>query len=263
MNIRACVFLDIDGTLLDSNYKSTFDELTADIHAQEARGYLFGCNSNRAREDILPVLEKFQINGPAIAENGCYFFTQQETTPVLLAPVEPIRPLLETALQQACNALKTSFIYGDTVALESRSLQEKKIIYVVNKFRLYTASIHVFFEQKRNLEAAQKLCEVLRPLMPLYDISVSSVFCNVLVSPKNINKASGLNALKTKLGNVPMIGVGDDAADIPLRPFLKKLFAVANAESDLKNIADYVSTEPYTKGVADIINHLDDLIEPR
>ena len=69
MNSRKLIFLDIDGTLLDSSYASNDENLSEIIKKlQDSGKYVFGLNSNRSIEDMLPIARDFSINGPLIGE---------------------------------------------------------------------------------------------------------------------------------------------------------------------------------------------------
>jgi len=62
MSTAPLIFLDIDGALLDARYMSNDPDLTLYItQLQTEKEYVFGLNSNRSLEDILPIAKAFAI----------------------------------------------------------------------------------------------------------------------------------------------------------------------------------------------------------
>jgi hydroxymethylpyrimidine pyrophosphatase-like HAD family hydrolase len=261
---RAVVFFDIDGTLLDRRYQPNSDRLPVLVQELEARGVTFGCNSNRSAHDLIPILKHFHLCGPAVAENGCFVFSLRERTPQPLARVPPLRPTLEPLLE--CIARKRGAVcaWRDTVAMHVEEYERTPLAYVANTYRQCTGSIHVLRDGQRSREEANVLAEELRKGFArssvVVAISVSETFFNVLISPFGVDKASALRALRGRYPGVPFLGVGDSAADLTLADELDVFFAVANAEPAVKEKAVAVASTPYTQGVEELMERLDDWV---
>lgn len=89
----------------------------------------------------------------------------------------------------------------------------------------------------------------------LFNINRSS--CSVDITPKGVDKASGIKMLSEKTGIQPeeMLGIGDSYNDVA---FLKKVgisSCPANGVDPVKAMVDYVSTKKHIDGVLDIIGH--------
>lgn len=259
-NPKAIVFLDIDGTLLDSQYRPNSETLPLLIDALDSRGVLFGCNSNRSSHDLIPVLRQFHIRGPVISENGCFVFSLSEPEPRILGDVVLLRPLIEPILKQIAAENGALLAWEDTVGLSQGGHRDAPLEYIANKYRQFTASIHVLKNGERNFEEASRLAEVLKNRLSKagsFSVSTSNVFCNVLVSPAEINKATALRALRLSFPETVFIGIGDDVADLPLIPELDAFLAVGNAESEVKRRSSEVAQAFYTLGVEELLLKLD------
>lgn len=77
------------------------------------------------------------------------------------------------------------------------------------------------------------------------------------ITPKGIDKGTGLNALAERLGlgRDEILGIGDSHNDIPMTERVGRFAVPANAIPDLRERADYVSPHSHGRGVVDILRH--------
>ena len=60
------ITLDVDGTLLDNNYRSNSPTINSVIEQLTREGNIFVINSNRSLEDMQSVARTFDLHGPLI-----------------------------------------------------------------------------------------------------------------------------------------------------------------------------------------------------
>ena len=257
MRWHTLVFIDVDGTLLRHDYTATSDRVPELIQTLAKRGYLFCLNSNRSSQDLLPIAKQFGINGPLIAENGVYWLWRGKRH-MFGEGTRPIRPILRAALSAAAQTAGAKVIFADTTHYPWQKLSRTKLAWVANRFRDWTGSIHVRHYGHHDVRGARALARLLnRSLANQYDIRVSPIFTNVLVTPRGCDKGRALAIFMRK--NFPgsrVIMIGDDAADVTTRRVVDGLYAVANAEPLVKRQADYIARLPYTRGVVEILRSL-------
>lgn len=256
MTRRTLIFLDIDGTLLKPNYKPNSQKIFDTISRMSKLGFLFCLNSNRAWEDLVPLIKQFKINGPVIGEHGAFFTFNKRKQRLTKNPLPST--LIPHALQQLSAPLQAKIITTDTVNFPWTKLQETPLAWVMNKYRKYTASIHVRVRGKKNLKAAKQLAQLLRKKLPAtYTIEVSPIFCNVLVNPKDCDKGTGLLKLKnTFFPKEKFIMIGDDNTDLNTLNIVDSFYAVGNATPKLKRISLFTATKHYTQGAQEILEHI-------
>jgi HAD superfamily hydrolase (TIGR01484 family) len=251
------IFLDIDGTLLTPRYKPNSKLVPYYINKLSKKGCLFCINSNRSKEDLVTVIETFGINGPAIGEGAAFFIFKNRQYPIFSQA--PITRTIFQALLSASEALPAKIITADTVHFSWRTLASEPRAWVVNKYRKYTASIHVRTHGKPDLLQARKLARLLKTRIPSrYQIQVSSTFCNVLIHPSETDKGKALTYMRRHyFPNAHIVMIGDDAADLSAKKAADSFYAVGNAETKLKKNAAFVAKSQYTKGVVEILKHID------
>lgn len=260
MKNKVIIFLDIDGTLLDELYKPNSQRLPTLIKKRQKQGFEFGINSNRSLEDLAPIAESFRLNGPIIAENGCFEFTLKKQIPTLLANVNHIKPILDKILVQIARKNKAEIIWTDTVNFGKKEAIKCEIVYAVNKFRLYTASIHVWkngVRSKKEADILAKKISAYPQITAKYNIEVTKSFFNIIITPKDVTKLTGLRAIKSRFPKTKFIGIGNGVEDLKLAVELDYFFTVENADKATKKGALYVSKFPYTLGVEDIVENID------
>jgi 5-amino-6-(5-phospho-D-ribitylamino)uracil phosphatase len=81
---------------------------------------------------------------------------------------------------------------------------------------------------------------------------------NIEVNPKGVNKASGLQVICDSIGILPdqIAAMGDSLNDIPMLKWAGLGIAMGNAQEEVKNAADYVTSTCKEDGVARAIEWL-------
>ncbi len=257
MTKQNLIFLDIDGTLLRPDYTPNSNQLPKLIKKLEQKGFLFCLNSNRAMNDLKPLIKQFGINGPAIAENGTFWFQGDKIE--YLVDVNPIKEDIELLLTDLSKKCSAKLIWADTVNFQWSEEKDTSLLWAANKFRKLTASIHVKTFGKANYESAKELANSLSARLGNdYSVYASPIFANVLVSLSITNKGEALREIKAEYfpgARVAMIG--DDVSDLSTRSVVDRFYAVGNADQEVKTKADYVAWNQYTKGVEEILIGLD------
>jgi len=254
---KTLVFLDIDGTLLRPDYTTNSNGVPRLIKRLSAKGYVFALNSNRSLKDLIPIARKFGIKGPIIAENGVFMIEGGKKSFFLKVP--SIHKILRPRLALLADEKDIRVKYVDTVRYGKEKKSDTKETWLVNKFREYTASIHVRTNGMHDEKAAKVLAKRLQNVLPKsYSVSVSPIFANVLVSPKNADKGKAIMRLKrSRFRNSTIIMVGDDAADLPALKVANAFYVVGNADKKIQRNATFVAKKSYTQGVEEILRYID------
>lgn len=255
------VFLDIDGTLIGYNQQPTTDALKPYIQQLEAQGVRFGLNSNRAQEDILPIIERFGLSGPFILENGACVMNAVGTAPEPLAQIPYDVP---TLTEKALRAVAQEQFHTDAVKKSDTThlvitgtSSEAPLTFFMNTFRRYSASIHHRLHGEYQTKISEQLAQALNIYFHTHQILLSATAhthgATVTIDVPGVDKGTGLEKLRSRFPHALFVAIGDGSGDIPLRPFVDRLFAVSNAIPELKIIADRVATCPITEGVLELL----------
>jgi HAD superfamily hydrolase (TIGR01484 family) len=257
---KTLVFLDIDGTLLKPNYRANSTAVPKLLVKLEKKGYIFCLNSNRAMHDLLPVAKQFGIRGPIVIENGVMARIDGKVVS-LDTRVRPIARKLDAALAEIAKKKGLRFFKIDTVKDGRNTKYTKGAVLLVNKFRTYTASIHVRSGGRKDLDLAKRLAPLFRNVFGSgYEVFVSNIFANILVSPTSVDKGRAVQKLKQRYPRAKVVMVGDDAGDVSASKVVDRFYVVGNAEPALKKLADYTAEKKYTQGVVEILRHIDAIV---
>ncbi|MDW7732703.1 MAG: phosphoglycolate phosphatase [Methanolobus sp.] len=90
------------------------------------------------------------------------------------------------------------------------------------------------------------------------DVEIIDTHFAIHIKSKKISKGTGLVRIADMMGlNVSdFVAIGDSVNDMEMLALAGYSIAVANADDFLKDIADYVTSEPYGEGTAEAIDHL-------
>jgi phosphoglycolate phosphatase len=97
--------------------------------------------------------------------------------------------------------------------------------------------------------------EVLKETLKDFDIEIYDTKFALHLTDPAVNKGAALKMVAQEMGIKPqdIMAVGDSENDIDFLHSAGKKVAVSNAGTELKRIADYVTTKPYGDGVAEAI----------
>lgn len=272
---KSLIFLDIDGTLIDNKYQTNCDGLKVLIKNLAKKDIIFGLNSNRSLEDLLPVAKKFDITGPIIGENGAFVYMSSTGTTHSLLPVnlrrkmsklrKIFRPEAERFLREKYPRKNVVYRNLDTVDAIIRphkyDFPSDSLLILNNKFRKFTISAHIREFREENLIPAKKMLEELVDYLKKQFaedkdlvISYSLSFCNVLIYSSAVSKRLAIEKLKKKFFNSYRVyAIGDELSDFNMVNGIGSFFTISNASTEVKNLAGYVSPFNYTQGVIDIL----------
>lgn len=123
------------------------------------------------------------------------------------------------------------------------------------------AHLSVFSEQPELLPPmVEPIEELIRRegLHPL-EIKASHFYLNIAI--EGVTKGAALTWLLGEQGldRSQAVGVGDTVGDLALRDAVGYFCCPANAQPEIRDVADYVSPAAETEGMLDILNHLETL----
>lgn len=273
------IFLDIDGTLLDSRYNSNDTTLAEYINKlQKERGFIFALNLNRSLEDIAPIAKQFSIDGPLIGENGIFayslkndriqYFLDEPELKRLVVDKEEVQTLILRALEAKFSNQKVIWRNIDTVKAISEKIidaeyQEGDIIVLNNVFRQHTISAHLFRFTGGRLKTIPVpiVKTVLKLIRAEYKkrglvITYDPNFSNILVYSKNVSKNSAVKKVVDAYPNLKLYAVGDSMSDYEMVKDIGTFLAVANAPKDVRRKATFSSEAVNAQGVRELLGKI-------
>jgi hydroxymethylpyrimidine pyrophosphatase-like HAD family hydrolase len=226
-------------------------------------GFLFGLNSNRSLEDVSPIYKKFNLNGPIILENGVYFIFKRKKIFLLAKPkiITPrfIEGILVAFIKKE-NLNATIKIHDSVKALTSSITAATPLLFLVNKYRKFTGSIHILRYGKRDRILAQKLTEFIgkefRQSKLDFTVTCPETFGNVIFYPKKSSKRMALQKIKAYYPRYHFYMIGDEMNDFKAIHKIGTFLTTGNATPRVKTMAFYVAKNTYTKGLVEILNRL-------
>jgi len=260
---KTLIFLDIDGTLIKPDQTINDRRLPSSIRRLSKRGFLFGLNSNRSLEDVLPIYRRFHLNGPIVLENGTYFIFRKKKV-FLIKNQKHITPrfvegLLRSFVKQ--NKLDAVISVNDSVkVLASSTTNTTPLLFLANKYRKFTGSIHILRYGKRDRVLAQKLVSFIKRKFRRdkldFTVTRTETFGNVIFYPKQSSKGLALQRLKKYYRNYHFYMIGDELSDFKAIHPIGSFFTVGNAAPKVKKVAQYIAKDTYTKGVVETLSYL-------
>ncbi|WP_406656334.1 phosphoglycolate phosphatase [Methanolobus sp. ZRKC2] len=90
------------------------------------------------------------------------------------------------------------------------------------------------------------------------DVEIIDTHFAIHIKSKKINKGTGLTRMAEMMGlsTCDFVAIGDSVNDVELLDAAGFAIAVSNADDFLKEVADYVTKEPYGEGTAEAIDYL-------
>jgi hydroxymethylpyrimidine pyrophosphatase-like HAD family hydrolase len=157
--------------------------------------------------------------------------------------------------------LDCKILVGDTVELiKSGGVARLPLIFLLNKHRKYTCSVHIYRHGKRDPDLSRRLALFLRKYFKDNDLSLvvenPKSFGNVIFWHKGVDKGMAFRKIKKYYPDYEFIMIGDDLADLKTLKEVKYFFSVNNAQEIVKQKSDYVASEEYTRGVVEALRYL-------
>lgn len=253
MDIRLVV-TDLDGTLLSPD-RSISDHAVETIQKLRDRGILFTFITGRPWCAAERFAVRAGIDIPVITCNGAVINRGYEMLWRSPMPLEPLRELLETAVERGLTVLYSQ---------EGREAAMSETDWV--KARNYPVRFPAGGEwaalaaDKVNLISGEKTRE-FREISAAFDklsdryqfVCYTDIGCEI--SGKGVNKASALERYAASqgidLGQV--LAIGDNENDLEMLRLAAVGAAVGNATASARSAADYICTACNTDGVVEAI----------
>ncbi len=225
------IFSDVDGTLTQNRATSMLDlravNAARELIKQGFKVVLVSGNS-------LPVLRGISIylglGGYVVAENGAVIFTDK---------------MIKVC--RGCERVKEvrRFILSAGKGLFTDSWQ--------NTFRICDMALRWVGDEEKALSIARDLIAE----GGFNDVEVVTSGYAIHIHPRECGKAAGIKRFISELrfkGEV--ICVGDGRNDVPMREACDELYAVSNADEELKAIADQTLSKPSSAGFIELAEEL-------
>ena len=264
MKKRTLYVSDLDGTLLQSDQTvSTFTAKT--INGLIQNGLLFSYATARSYATASKVTAGLRLRIPVIVFNGTFvidtdtqsrlishLFTQEETAIIQsVLSAHRITPIVNAFFD---NREKFSYVQGKENPgildfLEQRKHDPRKNP-ITDIRQLYRGEVfHIAcIDEEEKLRPAYEHFKNDFPCVLYRDIYGDKTWLEI--HPKGATKASAILALKDMLICDRVICFGDGKNDIPMFRIADECYATANAEPELKKIANAVIDGNNADGVA-------------
>ncbi len=204
------ITLDVDGTLLDNNYRANSPTINSVIEQLTREGNIFIINSNRSLEDMQSVARLFDLRGQMIGENGSFIYDQATGSMEILLSDEGQRqinemraqvwPLIEQKFPSA------KFMIGETTDINKHiDVQDVPAgcdsVFIMNEFRKYSISVHAKKIENglmvRDVDLARRLFDVVSAAINekgwQLRAEYTDSYANVLVVPTAVSKPQALH----------------------------------------------------------------------
>lgn len=259
------LLLDIDGTLIDANYRLTDDHVSSSVCTAQQSGWQIGLSSDSPLSLMKIWQERLGLNGSLVAEKGAIV---EHEGRVIYQP--GLREFFGTLKRNAQDELRSSFPkfrwwHGNPVeALRNgESIGEPgQTVIMQNEYRECSYGIFIrYINQDGSPQITPELTELVAECVrPYYvgqaiDEDLNHEYGLIIVSDRSVSKRLGTVALQQEAGMNSIGMVGNSEADF-VGSDIAVHYAVANATEGYKKIADFVSEHELTRGVIDIIDQL-------
>lgn len=253
---------DLDGTLFnsDSHDYEVSKELINEIQQFKKRGNIFTIATGRPIETSIEVAKKIGINAPYITYNGAKIidiygneiYSEEFSLETWLPFLNQLQELGATVI----------FYHDGEVFCLKRT--ERIAIYEKKEKTECTEITREILESGLNVNKILVIGEVkkYKEMWTRLEENILSDFRYVIseddyfeIVKNNVSKGSALKILKKHLGinDSQVISIGNHMNDKELIEEAHVGYAVANATPGLKDIADFITSNEYEKGVIEII----------
>ncbi|HDX9578648.1 TPA: HAD family phosphatase [Bacillus pseudomycoides] len=275
------IALDMDGTLLSSNLEISNENLEA-IRDAEKAGHIVMICSGRAKEDILKLLEQYQLSLPLGASNGAVVYADGK---VIHSRTLNREKVYEIAKQLEAEKFPYK-LYTNKGVYAPDNWKEQ----VTKSFQLNKESLDITIEEIERITENQLKANLITTFQSIEDvisdstIEISKFFIltfntdnrtqllqslekdeavmvtasaptNLEIMDKHGHKGTGLQEM-AKYFHIPLqdtIAIGDNFNDVPMLEVAGLSIAMGNAEDDVKQLCDIVTTTNDENGVANAI----------
>lgn len=254
--------IDIDGTLLDDNYKLSNETKEAVYEAKQAGIEIVLC-SGRAPKSVFPIMEELEMDGYIITHNGAVT-THSETKDVINE-----QGFFMDSLYNVVDYCKTMGIHTDFCTafdMYTEKIDSDELHALYNKYHMVPKIVDdvknvkdklvkfTLFSSEEILTHAQD--DLKKMNLTLQTIRSGPTFIDIL--HKHASKGMALKSLAHLLG-IPMektIAIGNYFNDLDMIRTAGMGIVVANAPDEVQEQADLVVPSNNDNGVAQALKQL-------
>lgn len=271
MGKKPLVLIDIDETLVDTNYQFNDDSLAEAVQLAQAAGWEVGLNSDTPLPRLSNMASQFGMQGVLVAELGGVIGDNGPPTPPrklwedasFWSIFHDLRyRLMAHARQKFPNAIVTDGNMQEVRrVLMACEHPEEQVWIIFHGQREYSLA---FYALKFGPQGMSFDAEILEELSktgeqifidevnwrPVVDVNMDYGLC--IIHRTKARKGNALRQLRRQFS--PIVMVGNSMSDFMGRHV--EHCAVANASDDFKARAVYTASEPLTKGVIEILGEL-------
>jgi HAD superfamily hydrolase (TIGR01484 family) len=240
MTTYRLIALDLDGTLLNKQNEISPQNLQAIRQAIDV-GVKVIVSTGRGIQNILPILQKYNLQLPIVAVNGSEVW---ESPNILrkrnLMPVGHVKQLHQVAVEHD--------LWWWSYAVEGAFNKEKWVDSIDHiqwlKFGFASEDDQLLHKLRNHLQA-----------LDMYELT-NSHHDNIEINPKGISKASGVREIcqMFQISMSEVIAIGDSGNDLSMIRAAGLGVAMGNASENVKQHADVITLTNDEHGVAEIIH---------
>lgn len=250
------IFLDIDGTLITSDFRVT--ERTADTLAKaEKQGHRIILCSGRAVTGLEDVLAQLLVKPMLSTLNGAYI-TDEERHVIDESPFEK-GPLLSLAALIKDMGLDYMYFFGESWGTERRdyiyeyelnAVKREGVSMPIEKL-VENHKVHKLLSFSKTIEGSNRFIKEAKALYPDYEIALSSPMYGEINVP-GVCKGEAVRKICSYLGCTAddAICFGDYNNDISMFKSAGTAIAMGNAVPELKALASEVTLTNDEDGIA-------------
>jgi Cof subfamily protein (haloacid dehalogenase superfamily) len=277
------IAIDMDGTLLSQHLHISEENLAAIRAAQEQGNIVMIC-SGRAKEDILQLLQRYNLSCPVGASNGAVVYADGKVLKEAHIQTQAVFQVIEQLEKEqfpyklytnkgiyvpsswrervikdfeTSNAEKLEFSIEDLDRVTEKQVKDN-IITFFDDYNALLASEDLHIEKFFILTLDDTRREnLLKSLQTVSTIMITaSGPTNLEVMDENGHKGNGLKVM-AEYFEIPLkdtVAMGDNFNDVPMLQTAGFSIAMANAEDEVKEMCDAVTLTNEEHGVAYAIN---------
>jgi hydroxymethylpyrimidine pyrophosphatase-like HAD family hydrolase len=270
------VLLDLDNTLIDSDYNLTVsdDELRPVVRKLREKDIHIGLCSDSAAVTLKQWVDRLGLTGPIIAERGAVILSPEKQAEEVLEPSKTswFRELRELFVSRIARDFpEATIVVGDATRFVKNKVVNSVLtpqVFAINGFREASFS---FFARRLNhdqslLEPDSELLiqssRVVTELVSSLGKDIGNLFWDenpthgiLIVHAITTEKWRGVSTLINRIKPEQTVMVGDSMSDFLGLPNVLQ-YAVGNANPCYKEKSAFVSKDHLTKGVIECLQHI-------
>ncbi len=259
--INKLILFDIDGTLTVKDRNVSLIHLKKIIGLYKARGALFGINTNRPIKDALPLYRALKLNGPIIVEDGAYYKLNMSKPSKIAVKGTPKlnRQIINFLRNWSKTRIGRKFTFKASGNKAHLSNKRIPALILITPQRIFTASIYVRIQGKKNTKALQVIYELLQKKfqnkLKLAFFKKNLLQGKILVGNLKTSRLNTLRQIGCKFFKFrDMLLISDDECVPRVVSNSKIHFAsVCNGVAEYKKRCTYVANQNGAKGIIWIV----------